>query len=249
MERGKRIERGKEMGIGKEDAREKGKEAIQGSAERKEAGTFAVSSEELGRKAMEALTTGVPGARYKRWIARRIDEEKGKKYAAEGTLLERDKEIGKAMVDARRHGLPLRMCAAMAGISERTLRTWMDKGEEDMMIGLDSPFARLSRAMRMANGAYVMERMEKINEASDAGNWQASAWLLERTEPQDYSQATRVEAKVGAQADVTIVADVPQRTEVPVVEVRKAGDAAEDGESSSAQALGQGAAGEIGRGK
>jgi hypothetical protein len=77
-------------------------------------------------------------------------------------------------------GLPFVLCCSVAGISRSAFFQW--KAE-------DAAFAdRIDAAL--ARGAE--RRLKRIEDASDAGDWRASAWLLEHCLPQHFAK-TRLE--------------------------------------------------------
>jgi len=90
--------------------------------------------------------------------------------------------------DALRLGLSQQLASHHAGISPRTYRNWMKRGEEAQRGEYATFFADSQRAV--AQG--VLALVEAINDAAVAGDWRAAAWLLERRFPQDYARS-RVE--------------------------------------------------------
>ncbi len=84
------------------------------------------------------------------------------------------------ILDSIRRGLTQRDASALAGISEDTLSLWKRQ---------DSDF---SEQMRQKEIEFKMENIQTIVEASKK-TWVASAWLLERKYPNEFTNRVRVE--------------------------------------------------------
>ena len=65
--------------------------------------------------------------------------------------------------------------ARAAGISASSYYSWMERGER--------PFSEFSETIKTAEAVAEQERVSRIQEAADAGTWQAAAWWLERRFP------------------------------------------------------------------
>ena len=74
-------------------------------------------------------------------------------------------------------GMPLHMACEVAGICAQSLYNWRHKNPKFGEL--------LTRAI--AKG--VDSRLRRIEKASDAGDWRAAAWLLERTMPQHFARS------------------------------------------------------------
>ena len=76
-----------------------------------------------------------------------------------------------------------------AGLAYNTFREWIKKGEAE-----DSgKYRDFYEAVKRAEGEAVAEWLEVIKQAGTDGNWQASAWRLERRYPQEYGRQQRHE--------------------------------------------------------
>lgn len=116
-------------------------------------------------------------------------------------------DIKKDFITAIKMGFSNEKACAYAGVSEPTLYTWLNKGEEDEKNGnTKSIYFKFFKDYKKAKSDFVMRHMVRITEASDNGNWQASAWLLERRCPQDFAIMNKPVDKV---QKVAIVSDVP----------------------------------------
>lgn len=103
------------------------------------------------------------------------------------------------ILDARASGMTKKECAGIAGISERTLDYWLEKGK-NAKSGKhhDFYFAYLK-----ANLEFVKYHRDKIAEHKD---WHASQYLLQVNESGKYNQTQKVESKVEAEvkSEVTV---------------------------------------------
>jgi hypothetical protein len=72
--------------------------------------------------------------------------------------------------------LPYVHACAIAGICDQVWRNWKR----------DDPAFRARVDRAIARG--VERRLKKIDRASNAGDWRASAWLLEHTQPQHFAR-------------------------------------------------------------
>lgn len=71
------------------------------------------------------------------------------------------------VIRSAERGMPLCLCAAGAGISHQSL----------IMYRKQHP--KFDAAVQKAIARGIQKRLEKIEKASDSGDWRASAWLLE----------------------------------------------------------------------
>ena len=92
--------------------------------------------------------------------------------------------------------------AAMVGLNVDTLRHWIREGsraQRDLENkGIPIPANRVawvafSAAVKMAKAMARREAIGGIRAAVRDGNWQAGAWYLERTAPDDYARRTKTE--------------------------------------------------------
>lgn len=88
---------------------------------------------------------------------------------------------------ALRAGATLQSAASYAGIAESTLWDWLKNGRR---ADGDTPQRAFAFAVDKALAECVVGAVAKI---SDADDWRAHAWLLERRFPSDFGQVTRTE--------------------------------------------------------
>ena len=85
-----------------------------------------------------------------------------------------------------------------AGIGERTYYTWMEKGEAG-----EEPYAQFRQDIEKARADAVMSNLIVIRKAAAEGTWQAAAWWLERSMPQQYGRKA-IDIQHSGRIDVTI---------------------------------------------
>lgn len=76
-------------------------------------------------------------------------------------------------------------CVA-AGICKQTYYNWLERAEEDP----ESCYAEFAEMLERARAQAEIDNISIIKGAA-ATNWQAAAWLLERTQPDKYGQRNR----------------------------------------------------------
>jgi len=92
------------------------------------------------------------------------------------------------VADAIRGGNYANVAAQYAGIGESTYYEWLQRGREG-----ESPFAEFAEAIKEAEAQAEVRNMALIQQAAQAGTWQASAWYLERRYPSRYGRRERLE--------------------------------------------------------
>lgn len=78
------------------------------------------------------------------------------------------------------------------GISERTWYEWMRRGEVDTNKGVNSLMAQFFQSIKKAEATAIDRNLSIIQKAGMEGNWQASAWYLERKYPEQWGKRDNV---------------------------------------------------------
>ena len=81
--------------------------------------------------------------------------------------------------------------ALAAGISRRSIRRWLERGEKSR----SGPYHDLVLAIGRARAIAQVANAAVVSKAAKAGDWRASAFLLERTDPENWGKRDRVEVK------------------------------------------------------
>tara|TARA_R100000781_G_C3999133_1_gene99615 strand:- start:37 stop:453 length:417 start_codon:yes stop_codon:yes gene_type:complete len=102
-------------------------------------------------------------------------------------------ETQKRFIDGLRLGLTYKLAASYAGLDISTFHLWMQKGKAEES-GIYSDFFD---AIKAAEGMCAAQHMGRITKAAEAGQWQSSAWVMERR----FGYSSRQEVKVGASED------------------------------------------------
>ncbi len=77
-----------------------------------------------------------------------------------------------------RSGAYAEQAARAAGIAPSTYYSWLERGESG-----ERPFSEFSETIKTAEAKAEQQRVECIQDAAEAGTWQAAAWWLERRFP------------------------------------------------------------------
>lgn len=103
------------------------------------------------------------------------------------------------ILDARASGMTKKECAGIAGISDRTLDYWLEKGKN----AKSGKYRAFYFEYLKANLEFVKYHRDKIAEHKD---WHASQYLLQVNESGKYNQTQKVESKVEAEvkSEVTV---------------------------------------------
>ncbi len=100
------------------------------------------------------------------------------------------KETCDAIIDAISHRVPYEYAAEGNGICESTLYDWIRTGQNDMANGVDSDYAKFSKAIKRAEMTKIRQHSDIIAERPE--RWQADAWLLERRYAKHYGANAQV---------------------------------------------------------
>lgn len=150
------------------------------------------------------------------------------------------KVVEDSILASLEEGLPLSTAARLAGVAADTVREWIARGKGTdgrPRVARYAVFAqRITRARANAEAALVAQVRKGVT-GGGLPDWKASAWLLERTRPEQYGQTVQVKAKVDAELNETIGrlrAGLDPATYERVLgvlaDVAAGGDAASDGE-------------------
>ena len=131
-------------------------------------------------------------------------------------------ETQKRFIDGLRLGLTYKLAASYAGVDERTIYQWIQRGRDGKEP--DSLFAHFYHAVKAAEGLCAAQHMGRITKAAEGGQWQAAGWVMERR----YGYSQRQEVKVGAADDSLEGAEDLIAKVAEVAEALKAGKAGED---------------------
>lgn len=106
----------------------------------------------------------------------------------------------KGIVEAVRGGLPITKAAALCGMHPDTVMKWQAIGRKAQRMADDGEevpermhrYARFSIDIEMARAEAQQVHLANIKNAAADGNWTASAWYLERTDPANWGRKDRL---------------------------------------------------------
>jgi transposase-like protein len=96
-------------------------------------------------------------------------------------------EVHKIIVDALADGNYRRTAAALAGITEDTLRNWLDAADEG-----NEELAQFAADVRAAETSAEAE-LVKVVKASAIEDWHAAAWILTHRHAGQWGNSTKTE--------------------------------------------------------
>lgn len=91
----------------------------------------------------------------------------------------------KAICKAITLGATVKVAASTAGIDQKTLYNWRQKGKSST----SGMFYDLVKRMEVAENQFITNNLENLARHSNL-SWQASAWLLERRHPELFAKIT-----------------------------------------------------------
>lgn len=119
------------------------------------------------------------------------------------------KLVSEVVLNYLRDGMSLRDSCALAGVSRRRFHQWVS---EDSALSAQVKKARLeSKLVHVRNIR---------NHAQE--DWKASAWLLERMFPKEFSKRTVIELPKTHEADDAILVRVPTPEEAKQIAIERA---------------------------
>ncbi len=112
-------------------------------------------------------------------------------------LIEPTEEIKTRICDALRIGASLEHAAKYAGISRRTLKRWIERGQSEET----GEWGIFWQQIEKAKAELIISLLLKINHAASK-NWKAAVWRLEQLCPKLYGKtASKIEDEVDDESD------------------------------------------------
>lgn len=114
----------------------------------------------------------------------------------------------KRVIRCLQKGMPVTLAASAAGITFQSLCTYR------------TAHPNFDAAVKKAIARGVEKRLEKIEKASEAGDWRAAAWMLEHCQPEHFAKnRIEVTGADGAALTVGVGIYLPKKDGAPSVEV------------------------------
>jgi hypothetical protein len=98
-----------------------------------------------------------------------------------------DESVWQRLNQAISVGAYIEDACVFAGISSRQFRRWRELAEQGVQ-----PFAERWEEINKSESQSIVRNLFNIQNASNNGTWQASAWLLERKYPEKYGRKETV---------------------------------------------------------
>ena len=115
-------------------------------------------------------------------------------------------ELQSRIVQAIQAGNYIETAAAYAGISKNTLFDWLRRGarEKERVAGKprarvrkeEAPYVEFSDSVEKALAEAEVRDVVNVMKAADGGQWQASAWRLERKFPDRWGHKAKIQQEI-----------------------------------------------------
>lgn len=105
------------------------------------------------------------------------------------------KEIGNYILA----GSPLKFAAEASGITERTFYNWLEQGET----AKSGMYKEFYDYIKECKAKSVQLHLKLITKSANDGNWQASAWILERRFFEHFGRRDKIDMKAEVDAKIT----------------------------------------------
>jgi hypothetical protein len=118
-------------------------------------------------------------------------------------------EVQAKLVAFLRGGNYVSTACAAVGISETAYYAWLEHGEADRANDVASPYADFAEACVRARAEGQAVLVQEVRRAGRDGDWKASAWMLERSYPEQFGVRREVKHSGGIAAR-TAAPEVPE---------------------------------------
>lgn len=108
-------------------------------------------------------------------------------------------ELQSELLRALSSGAYIEAACQYVGIDPGTYHRWMAKGAEE---DAPEPFREFREAVEKARASVTLRMTGRILAAADDGTWQAAAWYLERSHPDEYGRRTNLAGPNGGAIEV-----------------------------------------------
>lgn len=106
-----------------------------------------------------------------------------------------------AIINALQGGNYIETACAYAGLAPSTVYRWLERGRDERerqesgakSNPAEQPYLEICNAVEKARAQSIVANVTIIQQAARSGQWQAAAWWLERTMPQQFGRKTQTE--------------------------------------------------------
>ena len=124
---------------------------------------------------------------------------------------ETEQERVKILLECIRLGMPIKYACANSSMDEATYYGYFKKAEKDFEAGkTSSVYIDFVKSVEKAKSEFIKNNMAVIMKSAVKGSWQASAWLLERRNPEEFG--LKQPSSQNQQENIEYVSDVPDTT-------------------------------------
>ena len=102
------------------------------------------------------------------------------------------KELIEKAADIIARGNYYKVAIDILGIDDKTWYNWLRQGEIDANKGINSLNFQFFQSIKKAEATAIDRNLNIIQQAAGEGNWQASAWYLERKYPEQWGKRDNV---------------------------------------------------------
>mgnify|MGYP006268620909 CR=1 FL=1 len=107
------------------------------------------------------------------------------------------------LLTAIQNGNFIETACSFAGLAPSTIYRWIERGNAEkkrIEQGLpandaETQYLDLCEAVEKARAIAVMRNVQIIQQAANSGTWQAAAWYLERTQPNQFGRRLQAEVQ------------------------------------------------------
>ena len=125
--------------------------------------------------------------------------------------LRNNPEIIDELIKCLEDGVPIIYAGDYVGISEPTYYSYINKANDDIQAGKkNSIYIKFLKRVKKARSTFIQNNMKNIQTSANKGNWQSSAWLLERLDPETFALKKDFDNK--HEENIEIVNDIPNST-------------------------------------
>lgn len=108
-------------------------------------------------------------------------------------------EVRAIIVEAVATGLPYEMAGWAARICEKTMYTWLKRGQKDIDDNIESEWSLFLQDIKQAEMGRVGKHFNRINKGKKS--WQANAWVLERRWRKNFGQDAAIIQELTSRLD------------------------------------------------
>lgn len=123
-------------------------------------------------------------------------------------MLEMNEDLIEQIAEYVSEGMFYTDAAAMIGVTATSVQNWLRLGTKDEERGLDTPHSRFSCAVKAARAFAQHDSITAIRRAGNMpwpGAWQAHAWYLERTDPENFGKQDRTTVQLNGKLGVGVI--------------------------------------------